>query len=69
MPPPVNRRTGSSRRAQYNTFIGYVVGVIGALVGAALLVLHAGDSAIMSKLRGVAADVAAPGARITWHRC
>ncbi len=65
MPPPVNRRTGSSRRAQYSTFFGYVVGVIGALMGAGLLVLHAGDSAIVSRLRGVAADVAAPGARVT----
>lgn len=65
MPPPVNRRTGFSRRAQYNAFIGYVVGTIGALVGAGLLVLHTGDGTILSKLRGAAADIGAPGARVT----
>lgn len=65
MPPPVNRRTGSSRRAQYNTFIGYVIGVIGALVGAGLLVLHAGNSIVVSKLRGVVADASAPAGKFT----
>ena len=65
MPPPVNRRTGSSRRAQYNTFIGYVVGAIGALIGIAMLVLHAGDSSVLSRLRGVAADATAPAAKVT----
>jgi rod shape-determining protein MreC len=65
MPPPVNRRTGSSRRAQYNTFIGYVVGTVGLLVGVGLLVLHAGDSMIASKLRAVAADATAPAAKLT----
>ena len=65
MPPPVNRRTGSSRRAQYSTFFGYVVGTIGALVGAGMLVLHAGDSTVLSRLRGVVADAGAPGAKVT----
>lgn len=65
MPPPVNRRTGSSRRAQYNTFIGYVVGAIGALIGIAMLVLHASDSSVLSRLRGVAADATAPAAKVT----
>ena len=65
MPPPANRRTGSSRRAQYSTFVGYVVGTIGALVGFGLLALHAGQSPILSKLRGVAADAAAPAAKVT----
>ncbi len=64
MPPPVSRRTGSSRRAQYDTFIGYVIGTVGVLVGAALLVLHAGDTAMLGRLRGAAADVVAPGARV-----
>lgn len=65
MPPPVNRRTGSSRRAQFSTFIGYVAGTFGVLVGAGLLVLHAGDSAALAKLRGLAADATAPAARLT----
>ena len=33
MAPPGNRRPGYSRRAQFGTFIGYVIGVLGALVG------------------------------------
>ncbi len=49
MPPPVNRRTGSSRRAQYNTFTGYVAGTAGALIGFGLLVFHAGDSTVLTK--------------------
>jgi len=65
MPPPANRRTGSSRRAQYSAFFGYVVGTIGALVGAGLLALHAGDSNIVAKLRGLTADAAAPAAKLT----
>ena len=64
MPPPVNRRTGSSRRAQYNTFIGYVAGTIGLLIGAGLLVLRAGDIAPVAKLRGLAADAAVPAAKL-----
>jgi rod shape-determining protein MreC len=65
MPPPVNRRTGSSRRAQYNTFTGYVAGTVGALAGLGLLLFHAGDSALLTKLRGLAADATAPAAAIT----
>jgi rod shape-determining protein MreC len=65
MPPPVNRRTGSSRRAQYNTFTGYVAGTVGALVGLGLLVFHAGDSAVLARLRGLAADASVPAASVT----
>lgn len=65
MPPPANRRTGSSRKVQYHTFIGYVAGVLGVLVGAVLLVLHAGDSTMMVKWRGMVTDATAPAARAT----
>ena len=37
MAPPDIRRTGTSRRAQYNRFTGYVLATAGAIVGAALL--------------------------------
>ncbi len=65
MPPPVNRRTGFSRRAQFSTFIGYVVGVIGVFIGAVLLVIYAVDKTAFSGARGLAADATAPAARLT----
>ena len=61
MPPPVNRRTGYSRRAQYSVFFSYVAGVLAALVGAALLLAALGGGA--AGMRGLAADVASPFAR------
>ncbi|MDE2403444.1 MAG: rod shape-determining protein MreC [Sphingomonadales bacterium] len=65
MAPPANRRSGYSRRAQYGTFFGYVAGVIGAGVGVWLLFLSGSDHAVLSGLRGVAADATAAPARIT----
>ena len=65
MPPPVNRRTGYSRRALFGTFIGYVVGVIGVLAGAILLTVYAVDRSALAGLRGLASDAAAPAARLT----
>ena len=65
MPPPVNRRTGFSRRAQFSTFIGYVVGVIGVLVGVVLLLVYAVNRNALSSIRGLANDATAPAARLT----
>ena len=71
MAPPANRRSGFSRRAQYGTFIGYVAGVIGASIGAGLLLFAGSDHAALSdhtalsSLRGVAADATRAPARIT----
>lgn len=60
MAPSVNRRSGYSRRAQYSTFFGYIAGVIGALVGAALLVVSIVNPGAFSTIRGMAADAAEP---------
>jgi rod shape-determining protein MreC len=61
MAPPANRRSGNSRRAQYGTFLGYIAGIVGALVGGAFLIVSIFNPGGFSGLRGAAADVAAPG--------
>lgn len=60
MAPPANRRPGYSRRAQYGIFTGYVLAGIGALAGAALLVISLIHPDAFSGLRGTASDIAAP---------
>jgi len=55
---PSDRRPGFSRRAQYTTFLSYAAGLLGALVGAALLIVSIVDPGAFSGLRGIAADVA-----------
>ena len=69
MAPPPNRRSGYSRRAQYGTFFGYIAGVVGALVGGGILIVSIFDPSAFAGLRGVAADVAAPGGKAAaWSR-
>ena len=63
MAPPGNRRPGYSRRAQYSTFFGYIAGVVGALVGAVLLVVSLIDPGAMGWLRGLATDASEPPAK------
>lgn len=63
MAPPRNRRPGFSRRAQYSLFIGYVIAIAGALVGAVLLALSTFNPAAFSALRAGAAEVTAP---VSW---
>src|SRR3546814_13743401 len=60
MAPPKNRRPGFSRRAQYGLFLGYVIAVAGALVGAILLVVSAIDPTGFASLRRAAAEATAP---------
>jgi rod shape-determining protein MreC len=60
MAPPVNRRTGYSRRAQYRTFATYVAGVLGVLVGGGLLASSVLGHVSFGWLHDVAADVQAP---------
>ena len=55
------RRSGSSRRAQYGTFIGYIAGVLGALLGAALLIVALLHPSAFAGARMAASDAAAPG--------
>lgn len=60
MAPPRDRRTGFSRRRQYSLFIGYVLAVAGALVGAALLVAGTLNPSFFAALRMSAAGLTAP---------
>jgi rod shape-determining protein MreC len=64
MAPPVNRRTGYSRRAQYRTFATYVAGVLGVLVGGGLLASSVLGHVSFGWLHDVAADVQVPAARM-----
>jgi rod shape-determining protein MreC len=64
MAPPNNRRPGHSRRAQYTTFLGYVLAFAGALVGGAMLLVSTGNASAFSGLRSAANDAAAPGAKL-----
>ena len=57
---PRDRRTGFSRRRQYGVFMGYVLAVAGAIVGAALLVLSRFDPPVFAALRMAAASLTAP---------
>jgi len=63
MPPSANRRPGQSRRAQYTTFFGYLAGMLGALLGAGVLVMSLMNPQAFSGVRGLAADTAGPGGR------
>lgn len=64
MAPSSNRRSSSSRRAQYTTFIGYLVGGAGAIVGGALLIISIFNPGFMSTLRGIGTDAVAPASRL-----
>lgn len=60
MAPARDRRTGFSRRRQYGVFMGYVLAVAGAVVGAALLVLSHFNPPAFSALRMGVAGVTTP---------
>ena len=69
MAPPRTRRPGFSRRAQYGLFLGYVLAVLGALIGAALLLLSTFNPPAYAWLRGGAAEVTTPIASgLDWVR-
>ena len=60
MAPPLNRRSGHSRRAQYTTFFGYLIGVVGVLVGAGLLMLTIFNPGVFSGFRTTASRAVEP---------
>ena len=60
MAPSPIRRPGYSRRAQYTTFFGYIAGVLGALLGAALLIVAITSPSSFSGLRNLGRDTTAP---------
>lgn len=60
MAPTGSRRSGYSRRAQYNLFTGYVIAGAGALVGAILLGLSFFQPQLFGGLRGAAQESVSP---------
>lgn len=64
MAPQATRRTGSSRKAQYSNFFGYIAGAVGALVGGLVLLFAIADPGSFSSLRGLAADAATPASSV-----
>ncbi|WP_370188374.1 rod shape-determining protein MreC [Qipengyuania sp.] len=60
MAPTGSRRSGYSRRAQYNLFTGYVIAGVGALIGAILLALSFFQPHLFGGLRGAAQDGVSP---------
>ena len=67
MAPSANRRSGNSRRAQYRTFFGYIVGVLGVVAGAVFLLISILGSDILSGARGAATQAAEPVGDATAH--
>ena len=64
MAPPSDRRPGFSRRAQYSIFTRYVAAVIGAVVGAVLLIVAMFEPGSFAFLRQGATEVAAPAGAV-----
>jgi rod shape-determining protein MreC len=60
MAPTRDRRTGFSRRRQYSVFMGYVLAIAGAVVGAVLLVMSSLNPPAFSALRMAVAGVTTP---------
>lgn len=58
MAPPSNR-SGSNRKAQLSVFTGYAIASIGALIGAALLIISLWQPQAVSGLRSMAVDATA----------
>ena len=60
MAPTGSRRSGYSRRAQYNLFTGYLIAGAGALIGAILLALSFFQPHLFGGLRGAAQTGVSP---------
>jgi rod shape-determining protein MreC len=63
MAPPVNRRPGHNRKAQYSLFATYVLTIAGAVVAALLLLISIADPTGFAALRNSASETVAPIAR------
>lgn len=69
MAPPNNRRPGFSRRAQYGLFIGYVIAIGGALLGAALVLLSTFNPPAFAAIRGGFSELVTPiASALDWTR-
>ncbi len=60
MAPPINRRPGFSKRAQYSIFASYLLGILGAVLGLLLLLISFIDPQGFSALRTIGAETIAP---------
>ena len=60
MAPPINRRPGFSKRAQYSIFASYLLGILGAILGLLLLLISFIDPLGFSALRTIGAETIAP---------
>jgi rod shape-determining protein MreC len=63
MAPPIHRRPGYSRKAQYSLFATYVLAIAGAIVAGLLLLISIADPTGFSALRNAASETTAPVAR------
>ncbi len=63
MAPPIHRRPGYSRKAQYSLFATYVLAIAGAIFAALLLLISIADPTGFAALRSAASETTAPIAR------
>lgn len=63
MAPPIHRRPGHNRKAQYSLFATYVVAIAGTVVAALLLLISIADPTGFAALRNTASETTAPIAR------
>lgn len=63
MAPPVHRRPGYSRKAQYSLFATYVLAIAGTVFAGLLLLISVADPTGFAALRNAASETTAPVAR------
>ncbi|WP_326524612.1 rod shape-determining protein MreC [Sphingomonas sp.] len=69
MAPPIARRTGFSRRAQFGVFIGYVAAATGVAVGAILVLLSTFNPPAFAAVRASVAELTTPvSSALHWVR-
>ena len=64
MAPPAGRRSSSNRKAQLGLFAGYAMAVLGAMIGAGLLLISILRPDVFSGARSMAADIASPAGEV-----
>ncbi len=63
MAPPIHRRPGYSRKAQYSLFATYVLAIAGTVFAALLLLISIADPTGFAALRTSASEITAPVSR------
>ena len=63
MAPPIHRRPGYSRKAQYSLFATYVLAIAGTVFAALLLLISIADPTGFAALRNAASETTAPISR------